>query len=79
MRIRNEDRDEWAGVAGSGGRGEEHRLAADKGIPSACVCGGQCAIDVSRSSASGAEPSIGRELHRCVTRQRKEKREVDMN
>jgi len=65
--------------AGSGGRGEEHRLAADKGIPSACVCGGQCARDVSASSASGAELTVGREVHGCVTRQRKEKREGAMN
>jgi len=71
MRIRNEDRDEWVVVAGSGGRGEEHRLAADKGIPSACVCGGQC--------ASGAEPTVGREVRGCVARQRKEKREGAMN
>jgi hypothetical protein len=53
MKIRNEDRDEWVGVAGSGGRGEEHRLAADKGIPSACVCGGQCAREVAAPQWEG--------------------------
>ena len=79
MRIRNEDRDECVGVAGSGGRGAEHRLAADKGIPSACVCDGLSARDVAASSVSGAEPTVGREVRGCVTRQRKEKREGAMN
>jgi len=60
-------------VAGGGGRNTDSRQTKAFQAP-ACV-----ARDVSVSSAGGAEPTVGREVHGCVTRQRKEKREGAMN
>jgi len=40
MRIRNEDRDEWVGVAGSGGRGRNTDSRQTKAFQApACVAG----------------------------------------